>query len=404
MLSSLLANPVFGGVVAGALTSALLYQVRALPKFSYEWLLKRLSVTLVIDSNEDLFERLAIYLSDSPFVGRARWLRMANLYDDDEQRWIWRACFGFGWHIFRDGGHWFLLHRTIEHEGKGLVPQRRETFTVRTFGASQAPIRGLMKRAELVFRNSPALPVYVWHKETYLLADRKPPRALETIFLPAEQKTRILGDLTRFLGARELYRRRGTPYRRGYLFEGPPGTGKTTLAFALACVARRSVYMINLNTAGGDTGLQAAFSVAEPGAVFVIEDIDTATIARERNGSEGAADIKVEPDKVVSLAGLLNAIDGLASRENRILVVTSNHADRLDAALLRPGRIDVRETIGLLGREEAIAMTEAFLGATEPATAFFCGAVGPRLPISPAELQGLLLVEAEKGPLPARVL
>jgi chaperone BCS1 len=394
--ATLASNPVFAGVAGGAGMSALLYSARAVPKHAFEWVRKRLSVTLVIDSGEELFDRLSIYLSASPYVRKARWLRMVEMWDDADQRWHWRASFGLGWHLFRDAGTWFLLNRHIEDESKGLAAKRRETMHLRTFGPSQEPIRGLMDRAERVYESGDTIPVYIWHKGTYLIADRKPLRPLETIFIPAAQKQRIIADLERFLAAQALYRRRGTPYRRGYLLEGPPGTGKSTLAFALACIARRPVYMINLNTAGGDTGLQAAFNMAEPGAVMVIEDIDTATISHERAEAGAAATTSgVEPDKVVTLAGLLNAVDGLASRENRVLVVTSNHADKLDAALLRPGRIDMRETIGLLGEEEAAAMTAAFLGTSGEALAYFRDDVAPRLPMAPAELQGMLLAKAE---------
>jgi chaperone BCS1 len=393
--ADLATNSVFAGLAGAAGFSALLFQARQAPKLLFEWLRKRLSVTLVIDSGEELFGRLSIYLSESPYVRKARWLRMVELYDYAEQKWVWRASFGLGWHLFRDQGCWFLLHRHIEDQGKSLLPQRRETVTLRTWGPSQCGIRGLMARAEEVYQSRDAVRVHVWHQGSYLLADQKPRRPLDTIFIPTEQKARLVADLERFLAARETYRARGTPYRRGYLLEGPPGTGKSTLAFVIACEAERPIYMINLNTAGGDTGLQAAFNLAEPGAVMVIEDIDTALIAHDRELAEERSAMELKPAEAVTLGGLLNAIDGLASRENRILVVTSNRAAKLDPALLRPGRIDHRETIGLIEGDQAWAMTMAFLGVSQAARDWFALAVWPRLPLSPAELQGMLLAEVD---------
>ena len=396
-LLQLAENPVFAGIAGGVGLSTLIYSLKAVPGAMWKIVKRQFSVELVIDNADDLFHRLAIHLSRSPDVLKSRWLRMVELYNEAEQRWEWQPSFGHGWHLIKDGGDWFLLHRAFEEKSAGLTLQQRETITIRTLGANQRPIRDLMKRAADVYESGETTRVYVFQSGSYMLADRKIARSPDTLFIPPDQKRRIIADMQRFLTARDDYRRRGIPYRRGYLFEGPPGTGKTTLAFVLACLARRPVYMINLNTCGGDAGLQSAFNQIEAGAFVVIEDADTAKMTHERTAApSGDTEVKVDSEKHVTLAGLLNAVDGMASRENRVLIITSNHADKLDAALLRPGRIDVRERIDWIGEPEARAMAEAF-GADD---GWFEANVRHALPMSPAALQGLLLGRMLVDPKP----
>lgn len=108
-LSGLVQNDVFAGIAGGAGVSALLFQARAVPHALWQLFLREFTVTLVIDNADELFHRLAIYLSRSDDVYRARWLRMVETYDDEENRWLWRASFGPGRHLIRDHGSWFWM-------------------------------------------------------------------------------------------------------------------------------------------------------------------------------------------------------------------------------------------------------------------------------------------------------
>lgn len=85
--------------------------------------------------------------------------------------------------------------------------------------------------------------------------------------------------------------------------------------------------------------------------LLLLEDIDCAFVKRKRaNGRDGG----------LTFSGLLNALDGVASPEGRIIVMTTNHMERLDPALIRPGRADVKLFFGRATADQARRLFERF--------------------------------------------
>lgn len=171
----------------------------------------------------------------------------------------------------------------------------------------------------------------------------------------------------------------GIPYRRGYLFYGPPGTGKSSFSAALAGHLRCDIYHVSL--ASGtitDADLHRLFLGLPRKCIVVIEDIDCAGISRERVDLQGAAHVSgimafegvpqipyetpTSRHTSVTLSGLLNAIDGNTSQEGRLLIMTSNDPDALDAALTRPGRIDKKVYFGNMNRSAGKSIFKRLIG------------------------------------------
>ncbi|KAJ3035217.1 hypothetical protein HK097_004262, partial [Rhizophlyctis rosea] len=281
-------------------------------------------------------------------------------------------------------------------------------------------------------------------------------RGLSSVALDSPLEKLLLHDLSNFHTDKSFYERMGLPYRRGYLFSGKPGTGKTSLINAISATYNRDLYYVNLKEVQDDAALQSAFNSVPKNSIIVFEDVDAQSAvvhSRERrvalrgilrkaeekrerekkerervekerkraekkrkeeageesSGEEDAADeedasksvAQILPQEledgedtssVIGLAGdegiggfgglklnrmvgfgpdavgassllggftlstLLNCLDGHTLAEGTIIIMTSNHPEVLDPALIRPGRIDLHLGLGYCTRYQLLSM------------------------------------------------
>ena len=174
---------------------------------------------------------------------------------------------------------------------------------------------------------------YIWSHRV-----SKPVRPLESIILAQETKDSIVQDLEDFLSpkTRQWYMQRGYPYRRGHLYHGDPGTGKSSLAIALAGRFHLELYVVPINDPGvSQEKLAQMFRELREPCMILLEDIDALNATTTERGSSKASESGQK-----NLSALLNHLDGVTAKESIILIMTSNHLEALDKALVRPGRVD----------------------------------------------------------------
>ena len=227
-------------------------------------------------------------------------------------------------------------------------------------------------------------------------------RSMDSICLPAKMKDNILSVVDTYLDPSyaDFCADFGAPRRLGFLLHGKPGCGKTSFAIALATKYNLKVHLISLTAPGmNDKVLQELVRGLGEGCLMLIEDIDSAGIQRESgtfatkmhdakrqtqrssrkcrkrknkhakeagdkvrkasseeddSSEEEPEDQKQElpPKACVTLSGLLNAIDGLLAPTGHIFMATTNHKERLDAALFRKGRCDYNMEFPYAGFEQ----------------------------------------------------
>lgn len=179
-----------------------------------------------------------------------------------------------------------------------------------------------------------------------------PPRTLDSIILKQGQLERLVADLGEFLASESDYTRRCLPWHRGYLFHGDPGTGKTSVAKALAHHFGLPVYYLPMGQMKEDAELVNLVSSVNPRSMLVLEDVDVFHAMTARNDEQGG----------VTLSAVLNALDGLWTPHGLITVLTTNDRAALDSALLRPGRVDIEEEFTNLDDDQAGRLATWFYG------------------------------------------
>ncbi|KAJ7698037.1 P-loop containing nucleoside triphosphate hydrolase protein [Mycena rosella] len=192
-------------------------------------------------------------------------------------------------------------------------------------------------------------------------------RDMNSIILDPGVSEVLVEDARDFLGSKAWYAARGIPFRRGYLLYGAPGSGKTSIISSIAGELGLDIYMVSLSRSGlDDSALSELISNLPEKCVALMEDIDAAFTHSLNRDAEPAGDDAAPgapptaPTSRLSLSGLLNALDGVAAQEGRILYATTNKYSALDPALCRPGRMDIHVEFKLASKYQARRLFTSF--------------------------------------------
>ncbi|KAI9459906.1 P-loop containing nucleoside triphosphate hydrolase protein [Lactarius psammicola] len=265
-------------------------------------------------------------------------------------------------------GHWLRVRRGRKSNGY-------EMLSISVVARNNSILKQLVLQAKKEYEAEAVHRIQIYFADSYgswRYTDSRHKRPLSSIVLNPGVKEMLVADAKDFLKSEKWYADRGIPFRRGYLLYGVPGSGKSSLIHALAGELMLDIYVVSLSSSWiNDSTLTTLMGRVPSRCIVLLEDLDAAftrSVSRskdkEKDKDKKKSDSKSDNEEestssssgrsrrnrnkenlsdvnTLTLSGLLNALDGVAAAEGRILFATTNHLDQLDPALCRPGRMDV---------------------------------------------------------------
>ena len=296
-----------------------------------------------------------------------------------------------GRHLMRLMDSFVLVERQRDNRSIDITSGSPwETLTLTTMAWNSHIFRKILKSAEFMALAKEAGRTVIYNPighDWRPFGDPKSVRVFDSVILDSGVAETIASDIEEFLMSKKWYADRGIPYRRGYLLHGPPGCGKSSFVMAMAGLMNYHIAMLNLcDPSLTDERLQYLLSHAPPRSLLLLEDIDGAV----SSGAEIPGQAPQAYTGRLTFSGLLNALDGVAASDERIIFMTTNRVDILPPALVRPGRVDMKIYVGLATPSQFERMYVRFFpDQTEKAKKF--SEVLANTPMSMAEVQGFFM-------------
>jgi mitochondrial chaperone BCS1 len=379
--------------------------LRAVPAQLWHWVVDQTTMIVTVKDDDAAFVWVKEWFLEQRFLKRIRRVDLDTTLRNERIAMIPAPGKHWFWYRGRPFEVWFSrTDNTHERNGR-----RIESLTFRTIGRQRCFLQEFVNDIVQCHISRQGVQSYLYtYNDGWDYIEGYSSRALDSVVLEPGEKEHLLEDIAQFRRSKQRYKRLGVPYHRGYLFYGPPGTGKTSLVSALAAHFGLSIYTLNLADFN-DRSLMVAVNQVPRNSVLLFEDIDCMRGSQSRDGADSGtgqngqtALSSKETGAIqigITLSGLLNVLDGFHAPSGVLFVMTTNHVEKLDQALLRPGRIDYKLYLGKASDHQKMELYRRFFpNSSEGEARDFVEA--SRSAETMAEFQGrLLALEQEDGRL-----
>jgi chaperone BCS1 len=328
----------------------LMFVCRKIPEKLFAMVKRQFTVTVTITNKDVCFYNLLSEFGESSLSNKSRTVKFIN--GDTGISFKINKTLGMG--------HHFCMYKNIpmfitlldkgsaDNSGQRNI-QERYVISITTLGRSHRAID--MLRKNLQFRLDEirsCKEIYAWRAriERFEIIGELPYRKFNTIFIDDVIKNKLITTIDKFENDKQWYIDHGINYKLGILLYGPPGTGKTSIIRAIATYLKRDIFLLSVSKLDDISNMLCAMYSYSGDKIACVEDIDTNSIVRDRNLTNGGIDYKKS-----GMSEILNAMDGIVTQSGQILIYTSNHIENIDPAIFRPGRIDLKLYIGYMSKQ-----------------------------------------------------
>lgn len=340
-------NPIIAGVISVWALSTITFFCRGIPKTIYEFIIDQSTTTLTFSNagygySVENFASFLIWFENHKWSKYARALSMDNSYgvckDSVGKDKAMVTGVGNGYHLFVYNKRLFILRRY--DEPKAGTDKLIHIVKLTMFSRNRQILLDLIEEFSYkIPTNKTGMSTFVATKMEWVSCGSTNQRPIETVIVDSRIKNSILKIVDDFRNSRDWYTKRGLAYKKTFVLHGIHGTGKSSFIKALACHYKMGLCIINISDMSNAT-FEFALNNVPDNNLVLIEDFDSAKATKQRGTESKGLDGIFDESRSLSLTGILNTLDGVASLDNKLIFMTTNVIDTLDAALLRKGRID----------------------------------------------------------------
>lgn len=339
--------PVASGAISVWALGVGTYLCKQLPNSIRTFAKTHLTTSLSI-TNEDIGENKWVFdafnsaIVEEKMGNKVKHFSVYGTYYKGENGEYYNLSLGDGSFFLRKGFRLFKVSLKSEVKDNS---KRFSQIKFETLGKSPKAIKELFEEFRYK-RPKSSLSIQTYSKDGWMLDGTLTRRPLETVMMDKEKKNHLVYAVQKFLDNEKDYVSRGIPYKLVIVLEGPPGTGKTSIIKALSAHFSKSIGCISINGMS-DSSLSRALTHSSSDMFVAIEDFDSASAMHERRDKDQ------EGNEIlgVTISGVLNALDGIASLHGKVIFMTTNHIKKIDEAILRKGRTDMIVHVGGVGHD-----------------------------------------------------